>query len=279
MTITLITRPFCIALLLAVAGGAIADPESDRQALRTFFQTRFPHIQLEALKDGAYALDSDARLSWRGFEEMPPYTESIIRGELLFNTPLAHNSGYSSCFGNNPAMINSRYPRFDPTSGKLQTLVEAINQCRTDLNAEPLRWDGDDLIALSAYLAFASRGKALQLQITDDARALEWYQLGKRLFYTRRGQLNLACADCHIDNAGRRLRDDILTPALGLLTHYPVYLLHTRRMTTIHQRFSLCFEQMRAAPLELQSDEYKALEYFLGYIANGLDYNGPGTRK
>jgi hypothetical protein len=30
--------------------------------------------------------------------------------------------------------------------------------------------------------------------------------LGKKFFYAKRGQLNLSCANCHVDFAGRRIR-------------------------------------------------------------------------
>jgi sulfur-oxidizing protein SoxA len=36
---------------------------------------------------------------------------------------------------------------------------------------------------------------------------------------------------------------------------------------------------VRAKPFALQSKEFRNLEYFLGYMGNGLDVNGPGARK
>jgi sulfur-oxidizing protein SoxA len=35
---------------------------------------------------------------------------------------------------------------------------------------------------------------------------------------------------------------------------------------------------VRGVPLEAQSDEYRALEYFLSYVSNGLPISGPGSR-
>ncbi len=258
---------------------ATPSPESDRTEIRNFFQNRFPHIKTDDLKDGIYAIDADARISWEGFEEMPPYEEEVELGERLFHTPFSSGATYQSCFGNPHRGVHGLFPRFDSNSGKLVTLGEAINNCRSQHNAPPLAWESKEIAQLSAYISHSSRGHKIQVSVPNDPRARHWYQRGKLQFNARRGQLNFSCASCHVENAGNRLRDEMLTPALGLISHFPVYRLKTQRLTTVHQRFERCFQQMRAAPLPLQSDEYKAMEYYLGYMASGLESNGPGTRK
>jgi sulfur-oxidizing protein SoxA len=40
-----------------------------------------------------------------------------------------------------------------------------------------------------------------------------------------------------------------------------------------------CNSQVRATPLDPQSESYRNLEYFLTYMANGLELNGPASRK
>ena len=52
---------------------------------------------------------------------------------------------------------------------------------------EAISYTGDDMAALTAYMAFMSRGKPFNIKIPDDPRALEAYENGKRYFYTRRG--------------------------------------------------------------------------------------------
>jgi len=37
--------------------------------------------------------------------------------------------------------------------------------------------------------------------------------------------------------------------------------------------------QVRARPFEAQSEEFRNLEYFLTYMSNGLELNGPATRR
>jgi sulfur-oxidizing protein SoxA len=50
-------------------------------------------------------------------------------------------------------------------------------------------------------------------------------------------------------------------------------------MGTLHRRFSGCNKQVRAKPFAPQGEEYRNLEYFMTYMNNGLELNGPGARK
>jgi sulfur-oxidizing protein SoxA len=126
---------------------------------------------------------------------------------------------------------------------------------------------------------YTSRGEIINVQIPDDPRALAIYERGKNHFYAKRGQLNMACADCHIHNAGNKVRADLLSPALGQISHFPVYRSKWGGLGTLHRRYGGCNKQVRAKPHKPQSDEYKALQYFHTYMSNGLEMNGPGARK
>jgi len=128
-------------------------------------------------------------------------------------------------------------------------------------------------------MAYTSRGNKINVQIPDDPKALAAYERGKKHFYAKRGQLNMACADCHVYYAGSRIRADILSPALGQTSHFPVYRSKWGGLGTIQRRYGGCNKQVRAKPFKAQSDEYNALEYFHTYMSNGLDMNGPGARK
>ena len=75
-----------------------------------------------------------------------------------------------------------------------------------------------------SYIRYQSRGQLTKIEIPkDDLKALETYEKGKQFYFVRRGQLNFSCAHCHALNPGNRLRSDILSPAFGHTTHFPVY--------------------------------------------------------
>ena len=86
------------------------------------------------------------------------------------------------------------------------------------------------------------------------------------------------CSDCHGISSGQYVRADRLSTGLGHPTHFPVYRSKTGGMVSLHQRFSGCVRDVRAVPFELQSIEFRDLEYFLTYMSNGTPWNGPGVR-
>ena len=128
-------------------------------------------------------------------------------------------------------------------------------------------------------MKYTSRGKKINVEIPDDPRAKAIYEKGKQQFYAKRGQMNMACADCHIYNSGNKIRADILSPALGQVSHFPVYRSKWGGIGTLHRRYEGCNKQVRAKPYKPQGPEYTALEYFHTYMSNGLEINGPGARK
>jgi sulfur-oxidizing protein SoxA len=167
---------------------------------------------------------------------------------------------------------------FDGKEGKVITLELALNRCREANGEAPYSYVKDEMAALTAYMAFTSRGNKMDIKIPDDPRALAAYENGKRYFYTRRGQLNFSCATCHVQSPGERIRAEILAPALGIMNAMPIYRSEWSSMGTTSRRLMTCNSQTRAVPLEPQSDEYRDVEYFLSYVANGLPISGPGAR-
>jgi sulfur-oxidizing protein SoxA len=258
----------------------LAGPEEDRVAFVDYYQSRFPDVAFESFADGIYAIDADARGQWLEIEEFPPYEFAVESGETLWMQTFANGSSYTSCFEGSPAAIRGRYPQFDKARGEVITLEVAINDCRHANGERPYAYDADKMIDLTAYLAFAARGENIAVEIpADQPGALAAYENGKRFYYSKRGQLNFACADCHVTSVGLRVRGDRLSASLGHPTHFPVYRSKLGGMITLQQRFAGCVRDVRAKPFELQSTAYRNLEYFLAYMSNGLPINGPGARK
>jgi sulfur-oxidizing protein SoxA len=279
---TVLTALMVAAIPLASQGA----PENDLKEFRAYFAKKFPNVPMKDYVNGVYAVDKASREQWESFEEFPSYDIYIDKGEELFNTKFANGKGYADCFPNYKKGIRQNYPYFDKKSGKLVTLEGAINKCRTDNGEKALGWSKGPIAYISAYLANLSRGNTFNIKVPNDPDALAAYNRGKKHFYAKRGQLNMACADCHYYYAGSQIRADILSPALGHPTGFPVYRnkwagdsAKGDGMGTLHRRYGGCNKQVRAKPFKSQSDEYKALEYFETYMSNGLEVNGPSQRK
>jgi len=262
-----------------LAGAPAAEPEQDREAFRRYFLDRFPGVPINEYVNGIYALDEKARKQWQEIEEFPPYEFAVEQGQELFAEPFANGRHYADCFDYGGIGIRQTYPRFDEISGEVVTLELAVNQCREQNGEPPIAYDSEEMNAISSYMAWTSRGKPIEVVIPDDPRALAAYEAGKQFYYSKRGQLNFSCSDCHVRSAGLYVRADHLSAGLGHPSHFPVYRSKLGRMISLHGRFYGCVRDVRARPFEEQSPEFRNLEYFLTYMSNGLPVNGPGARK
>ena len=266
-------------LFLALPAAAFSGPEEDRLAFQAYFQTRFPDVPLSEYINGIYALDENARRQWIAIEDFPPYEFAVESGENLFRQTFSNGRNYGECFEKQGIGIRQYFPQFDPDRGEVVTLEMAINLCREQNDESPLPYDSDEMMSLSAYMAWTSRGNTIEIRIPDDPRALAAYESGKQFYYSKRGQLNFACYDCHVTSAGLYVRADHLSSSLGHPSHFPVYRSKLGKMISLHGRFYGCIRDVRAKPFAQQSIEYRNLEYFLTYMSNGLVINGPGARK
>jgi len=272
------TNLLALGIFLVVGlNSAFADPEADRQAMSDFYEKRFPAIEVAAHKDGAYALNEAMREQWLEIEDFPPYEIAIDDGEVLFSQSFSNGKSYGNCFENGGIGVKQNFPYYDKVKGEVITLELAINQCRETNGESALGYDSEEMGALSAYMAFTSRGNTFAIEVPPEG--MQAYEQGKQLFYTRKGQLDFACSSCHLDSAGNSLRADTLSAAIGHATHWPTYRLKWEAIGSLHKRFAGCNGQVGAEGLPQQSESYRNLEYFLSYMSNGMELNGPASRK
>ena len=273
-------RKVLTIIFLLPALSVLASPEKDFDEFVSYFKDRFPNTPYEDYKNGVYSIDASAREQWEAMEEFPPYELNVDRGEELFNKPFKNGNTYSSCFENGGVGIRQNYPYFDTDRNKVITLEGALNDCRVKNGEKPLSYfKGKELAHVSAYIAYTSRGNVFNVQIPNTEEALSAYEDGKRLYFTKKGQLNFSCADCHVYQTGTKLRADIPSPAIGHPTHFPVYRSGMGRLVTLHERFAGCLNRIRAKSFKGGSDELNNLEFFTTFMSNGLEVNGPGSRK
>ena len=275
----LITTLTVLALgLLPIVSAQAASPAEDREALRGFFKKHISDVKLEDMKNGVYSLDADARSQWEEIEEFPPYEIALDKGIELWEKKFANGKSFSDCFGADTSAIRVKYPYYDEKSDSIVTLEGDINKCLTDNGEKPFKWKKGNIAAVSAHIAYAGRDQKITTEpMTEKAKA--WYNKGKNFFYAKRGQLNMACADCHVYNSNRMIRGDLLSPVIGHTTHFPVFRSKWGSLGTLHRRYGGCNKQVRAKPFKAQSDEYKALEYFQAVMSKDMVLNGPGARK
>ncbi|MGB7075706.1 MAG: sulfur oxidation c-type cytochrome SoxA, partial [Xanthobacteraceae bacterium] len=184
-----------IVLAIALCGLSVqplfaadtVNPQADFKAFRAYFTKRFPKVPLNDFVNGPYSMDADLRKQWVEIDAFPPYQFALDKGKQMFETPFKTGKTYADCFPDKGIGIRQTYPYFDTKSGDVITLDVALNQCRQKNGEEPYDYSKDDMAALTAYMAYTSRGKPFDIKIPDDPRALAAYRKGEEYFYTRRG--------------------------------------------------------------------------------------------
>lgn len=204
----------------------------------------------------------------------------VDKGAELWSSPGAQSdTSCAACHGDTAAAMSGvavRYPVYEPRLGTLINLEGRINQCRTQRQGlDALAYESEQLLALTAYVAHQSKG--LPINVSIDGAAQPFFERGRAYFYSRRGQMNLACHHCHEYNVGNFLRGDRLSQ--GQPTGYPIYRLDWQTMGSLHRRLRFCNTGVRAEPFEAGAPEYVNLELFLAWRAQGLPSEAPAVRR
>ncbi len=89
----------------------------------------------------------------------------------------------------------------------------------------------------------------------------------------------MSCQNCHMGAFATMLRADRVGPAYGHTTGFPVYRGAWEALGSLHKRYAECNRNVRAKPFAFQSEEYRNLEFFENLMSEGLELNGPSSRK
>lgn len=269
-----------LGLALGATGNVTASSaQDDIQRFQHYYLKKFPNTPKDDFINGVYSIDPVGRDNWEAIEEFPPYEPFIEEGKAMWETPFANGKGYADCFPEGPAQ-RKNYPHWNKERKMVMTLPLAINECREANGEKPLKYKKGAIATLLAYMAYESRGQKIDVVVPeDDADAMAAFNAGKQFWFARRGQLNFSCAHCHAQNPGNYIRAEVLSPAFGHASGWPVYRSKWGEMGTLHRRFSGCNKQVRAKDFKAQGEEYRNLEYFLTAMSNGLEFNGPSARK
>ncbi len=252
-----------VALALATQALAAADAAKADVAAR--LRAQAPGLAPADYALGAAAFDAEFRAKAQEAEAAAP--DIVESGRKLWNRKFRNGKTLAGCFPNGGRRVSSNYPQYDPRLKRVVTLEMAINQC-LKANGETIYElaDAETMGAASAYLRSLSDGQKLNVRVP--AAAEERFDEGRRLYFTRMGQRNFACASCHVQSAGKRYAETPLSPAIGQAAHWPI--VREGRAITLQARMRECLELMGAAPFAAGSDELNHLEYFLAYLSNGL---------
>ena len=208
-----------------------------------------------------------------------PGTFAVEKGaELWSRAEGTAGKSCASCHGEASTSMRgvaARYPEYDPELGRLVNLESRINDMRTEYMGAPA-WplESEPLLSLASYVAYQSRGLPMEVDISGEART--YWEEGRDFYFQRRGQLDLACNQCHEELAGFHIRGDRISQ--GHVNGFPFYRLMWGSMGSRHRMFRWCNWAVRAETHELGSREYLGLELYLAWRGRGLPMEAPAVR-
>ena len=200
-----------------------------------------------------------------------------LGGQLWSRPAGASGKSCADCHGalNGMAGVAARYPAIPPGADKPVDLAGRLNLCReSQQQAAPWPTESRDLLALEAAVAHQSRGAPIAPP--DDPRLVPFRERGEQLYRRRQGQLNLSCAICHDDNAGKQLAGVVIPQAHP--TGYPIYRLEWQDLGSLKRRLRNCLVGVRAEAWPFDALEYVELETYLMERARGLKIDSPAVR-
>lgn len=269
------------AALMAYAPGAMAQENAELVIDGVTLITRAPapeHMNIDEIISGwvfrseetqAMQMDDFDNPGMLGVDAAAAQWETV-EGEAGKSCATCHADPSSM------AGLRTEMPRYNEAAGDLWSLEEYINSCRTErMGAEAWGWNSADMINMTALISFQSRGMPMNVAI--DGPAAPYWEQGREMYYTRYGQLELACANCHEDNYGNLIRADLLSQ--GQTNGFPVYRLKTTSLNSQHNRFRGCIRDTRGETFAIGSPELKALELYVASRGNGLSVEAPSVRN
>lgn len=198
--------------------------------------------------------------------------------EMFATVDGSEGKSCASCHDSPEAMagVKAVYPKWNEAAGEVRTLQMQVNDCRENrMGAEKWKTDAGDMLNMEALLASVSRGMPVNVAIDGPAQSI-WEQ-GKEIYYTRTGQLELSCANCHEENYGNMIRADHLSQ--GQINGFPTYRLKNAKLNGVQGRFKGCVRDTRAETYSPGSPEFIALELYVASRGNGLSVEGPSVRN
>lgn len=226
------------------------------------------------------------KLNWKHMDldriELHPGHLAVDEGEALVRKLAAREAAFLTCLGEGSADLKGKaaaYPKFDAALGRIVTVEGRIEQCAKNALNEEIRQGSPASNRISVYFKSQSAGKPIKVDLAE-AKVMEAYRRGEELFYRKTGQLNFACASCHVPGSimGHKLRGETPTTPFGDAAHYPTYRTPVGALESMHERFARCHGQMRTQGLKPGDPAYVDLEVFVSVLSNGYPVSVPSAR-
>ena len=266
----------CYALPMALAIAGLAHAASSQP----------PEAVLQGLIDktnSPYLTQSPQNLMM--MPDNPAY-DLIEEGEKLFKQAAGpKNASLQQCdFGKGPGVLDGAYvemPRYFADTGKVMDIETRLVHCMktlqgfTDADPQIKKRHGSDtvMMKLQTYIANKSNGMPWNPSMSHPLeKAMR--DAGEKMFYRRSGTMDFACATCHTNPSGTRIRASVLPNVKDAsdwtkAVSWPAYRVGHENVRSTQHRLLECLWQMRFPNINNGSDTSIALISFWTDAARG----------
>ena len=206
------------------------------------------------------------------------------------------NASLMQCdLGKGPGVVKGAFvelPRYFADTQRVQDLESRLLTCMETLQglnaaeiaATPFgRGEQVNLEGLVAWISSESRGLKFNLP-QGHAAEKTMFEVGKRLFFTRGGTHDFACASCHNED-GKRIRlQDLpnLTKQPGAgngFGAWPAYRVSSGELWSMQRRINDCYRQQRFPYPGYGSEATIALGVYMGVNSKGGESIAPALKR
>lgn len=267
-----------VALSCALIAGAqsavshaqsIATPDQQRQSLIQVLQKRMPGTSAGDWVLGANNPSAGVQAIPLNADNATNSADILAIGKKAWDRKFRNGKSFANCFPNAGKRVAATYPQFEPKDRQVVTVDMAINRCLV-LHGEPEIESTNAIVMgpLGAYFKSLSDGQRLTVRVAT-VQAREKFDAGRALFQRRIGQQDVACASCHVQNAGNVYGQRGLSAVVGQAVTWP-RLQPGGQVLGLQMQFQRCMQRSGAEPFTIGSEELNNLEYYHAFVSNGL---------
>ena len=178
--------------------------------------------------------------------------------------------------------VATRYPRFVKEYSRIMSVEEFLQMHGPATTGADLPSESKANLNMTMLVKMQSNGMNVNLDLNaPEVQAA--LNRGKGTFFKRVGKRNHACADCHLEEAGKGgnkfLGGRLLgTRDSGLMNHFPLWRTNFSKVWDSRKRFQWCMLPLGMNYLPSDSVEYAELELYLTSFGQGKPISVPGIR-
>lgn len=239
---------------------------------------------------GQFTMSEADKKMYEELKENNPAEMDIEYGSEIIEDAVGGEEGLAKFFkvseDDLPKFIAS-FPRYMKDIGMVVGLDQALQSAMHSNGQKPYKLTSEDMVSLMSYVKSLANDEKVNVDIKANKYMQASYELGKYMWWEKRGVRGLSCADCHESSpngaAGMILRTqelpNVADKTANSMGTWPAYRMRKSKLVTLQQRFKQCMNNSLQGKIPEGSKEMIALEVYVANMNNGYEIQIPGIKR